>query len=80
MRLKVKSIDKRIKCIVSSCVLHNWCILEDDGEEFEEVQGDGLDFGVGQNLTADAYLGRRRANGGGVTKRDMLCSYIAGQP
>ena len=37
MRLNVKSLDKRIMCIVSACVLHNWCILEDDGEDFEDI-------------------------------------------
>ena len=81
MKLTVRSLDKRIKCIISACVLHNWCILEDDGEEgFEEFQGQSLDNDVGKNLTAEAYLGRRRANGGGSTKRDLLCQYIAGQP
>ena len=81
MKLKVKSLDKRIKCIVSACVLHNWCIIEDDGEEgFEAYEGVSLDNAVGRNITAEAYMGRRRANGGGTTKRDLLCQYIAGVP
>ena len=81
MKLKVKSLDKRIKCVVSACVLHNWCIMEDDGEDgFEEYEGNNLDNDVGRNLTAEAYLGRCRANGGGVTKRDLLCQYISTQP
>ena len=79
MRLKVNNLDKRIKCIVSSCVLHNWCIIEDDGDNFEDI-GLQLDLGVGTNITADAYLGRKRATGGGVNKRDLLCQYIATQP
>ena len=80
VKLKVRSLEKRINCIVSACVLHNWCIMEDDGDEFDEVQGGNLDLDVANNLTAKAYLGRRRANGGGITKRDLLCQYIAEQP
>ena len=81
LKLKVNSLDKRILCIVASCVLHNWCIMEDDGNDFEEFEaGESLDLDVGNNLTADAYLGRRRAVGGGITKRDLLCNFIANQP
>ena len=80
LKLKVQSLDKRIACIVAACVLHNWCIMEDDGEEFDDFEGENLDLNVGENITADAYLGRRRANGGGITKRNILCQYIAGQP
>ena len=80
VKLKVRSLEKRINCIVSACVLHNWCIMEDDGDEFDEVQGGNLDLDVANNITAEAYLGRRRANGGGITKRDLLCQYIAEQP
>ena len=54
--------------------------MEDDGDEFDEVQGGNLDLDVANNITAEAYLGRRRANGGGITKRDLLCQYIAEQP
>ena len=76
MKLKVKSLDKRIKCIVSACVLHNWCIFEDDccEESFDEYIAN-LDTDV-NTLPATAILGRRRALGGGMTKRDMLCNYI----
>ena len=80
LKLKVQSLEKRINCIVAACVLHNWCIMEDDGDDFEEFEGDNLDLNVGNNITAEAYLGRRRANGGGITKRDILCQYISGQP
>ena len=79
MKLKVNTLEKRIKCIVASCVLHNWCILEDDGEDFEDI-GSQLDLDVGQNITAEAYLGRKRATGGGVNKCNLLCEYIATQP
>ena len=33
VKLKVRSLEKRINCIVSACVLHNWYIMEDDGDE-----------------------------------------------
>ena len=79
MKLNVHSLEKRINCIVSACVLHNWCILQDDGDDFDDV-GEVLDNSVGQNLTAEAYMGRRRAAGGGQNKRDLLCQFIAGQP
>ena len=79
MKLKVHSLEKWINCIVSACVLHNWCILEDDGDDFDEV-GEVLDNSVGQNLTAEAYMGRRCTAGGGQNKRDLLCQFIAGQP
>ena len=80
LKLKVQSLEKRINCKVAACVLHNWCIMEDDGDDFEEFEGDNLDLNVGNNITAEAYLGRRRATGGGITKRDILCQYISGQP
>ena len=72
----MKSLDKWIKCIVSSCVLHNWCIIEDDCDEkaFDQYVAD-LDTDV-TNLRATAVLGCRRAIGGGMTKHDMLCEYI----
>ena len=76
MKLKVKTLDKCIKCIVSACVLHNWCIFEDDCSEdtFDDYISN-LDTEV-TTMPATAVLGRRRAMGGGLTKRDMLCSYI----
>ena len=79
MKLKVYSIEKRIQCVVAACVLHNWCIMEDDDEDFEDI-GTKLDTGVACNITADAYLSRKRASGGGMNKRNILCAYIAGQP
>ena len=79
MKLKVNSIKKRIQCVVAACVLHNWCIMEDDDEDFEDI-GIKLDTGVARNITTDAYLGRKRASGGGMNKRNILCGYIAGQP
>ena len=63
-------------CVVSTCVLHNWCIFENDVDEdgFEETISN-LDFNVNR-FSAEAELGCRRALGGGNTKCEMLCDYI----
>ena len=72
MKLTVKCLEKRIACIVRTCVLHNWCIFEDDCEEdsFEEFISN-LDYEVNK-FSASSVIGRHRALGGGMTKRDML--------
>ena len=76
LKLKVKSLEKKIIYIVSACVLHNWCILENDVDEEEcEETISNLDFNVNR-FSAEAELGRRRALGGGNTKREMLCNFI----
>ena len=76
MKLKVKSLEKRIACIVTACVLHNWCIFEDDcDEEIFEDYVSNIDFTVNR-FSAKTILGRCRALGGGLTKREMLCTYI----
>ena len=79
LKLKVKTLEKKIACIVSACVLHNWCIIENDvdEEEFNEVIS-SFDCNVNR-FTAEAELGRRRALGGGNTKCEMLCAYIDGK-
>ena len=76
MKLIVKSLEKRIACIISACVLHNWCIFEDDCDEenFEDYVSN-IDFTVNR-FSAETIMGRRRALGGGLTKREMLCAYI----
>ena len=76
LKWKVKSSEKKIMCIVSTCVLHNWCILENnvDEDDFEEAISN-FDFNVNR-FSAEAELGHRRALGGGNTKREMLCDYI----
>ena len=76
LKLKVKSLNKKIMCIVSACVLHNWCILENDVDEddFEEAISN-LDLNVNR-FSTEAELGHRRALSGGNTKHDMLCDYI----
>ena len=76
MKLKVKSLEKRITCIISACVLHNWCIFEDDYDEenFEDYISN-IDFTVNR-FSAYTIMGRHRALRGGLTKREMLCTYI----
>ena len=68
MKLKVKSLDKRINCIVSACVLHNWCIFEDDCDKdnFQDYVSN-IDFTVNR-FSVETILGRRRALEGGLTK------------
>ena len=72
----MKSLDKKVLCIVSACVLHNWCIIENDVEEEDFAQVvSNLNFNVNR-FSAEAELGHRRAMAGGNTKREMLCEYI----
>ena len=32
LKLKFKNHHKQILCVVAACVLHNWCLMEDDGD------------------------------------------------
>ena len=38
--LKFRSNEKRIKAVVAACVLHNWCLMEDDDDETLFRMGD----------------------------------------
>ena len=74
--LKFRSNKKHILCVVATCVLHNWCLLEDDEDEtlFEHL---GLDLETDvDDSTTDQELGVRCANTGGATKREILCNII----
>ena len=75
--LHFRSNKKRIQCVVACCVLHNWCLIEDNDDEsaFENI-GDELETEV--NL--DEASGVQRSNSGGVTKRDILCDIISKLP
>ena len=75
--LKCRSHEKRIICVVAACVLHNWCLIEDDDDEtlLELLNGE-LEVDVNDNVTAETILGAHRANAGGVTKCLILCDYI----
>ena len=73
----MKTDEKRILCVTAACVLHNWCLMEDDDDEtsFDEIDTK-LDTAVCENVPASAVMGRKRAMGGGSTKREMYCEYI----
>ena len=74
--LKCKSNNKRIKVVVATCVLHNWCLMEDDDDETVfELLDQQLEVDVNDHITAAAAEGVR-ANSGGVTKRDILSTII----
>ena len=74
--LKCKSNTKRIKVVVAACVLHNWCLMEDDDDETVfELLDQQLEVDVNDHITAAAAEGVR-ANSGGVTKRDILSTII----
>ena len=81
--LKFRSNDKRIKCVVAACVLHNWCLMEDDDDdslfklaEQNEVT-ELLQTDVNDYFPAALIIGKRRANAGGNTKREMLSAIIS---
>ena len=66
---------KRIKIVVAACILHNWCIMEDDtddtlfqlaGEHHDEIESD-----VNDHIPASLMAETRCATAGGNTKRDM---------
>ena len=74
-----KSNKKRIKIIVAACVLHNWCIMEDDDDEeaFDSLVHESLRTDVSDQKPAEVILGRRRALGGGNMKRNLMRDYIS---
>ena len=65
--------------MVAACVLHNWCIMEDDHDEegFEMFVNHSLRTDISDNKPAEAIIGQCRALDGGNTKRNILCNYIA---
>ena len=75
--LKFKSNEKRITSVVAACVLHNWCLMEDDDDDtvFDLLEVE-LETDVTNHIAADTVLGAHRANAGGVNKRLILCEYI----
>ena len=77
--LKHKDNDKRILVVVAACVLHNWCIMEDDEDDriFRMAENvTELETSVNDHFPAALILGTRRANAGGNTKRDLLRDII----
>ena len=82
LHVTAKSNTKRINIVVAACVLHNWCIMEDDDDEegFEVLVNQSLRTDISSDKPAEAIIGRRRALGGGNTKRNLLCGQIATLP
>ena len=61
---------------MATCVLHNWCLMEDDDDETVfDLLDQELEVDVNDHITAAAVEGGR-ANSGGVTKRDILSNMI----
>ena len=76
--LPFRSNKKRIQCVVVCCVLHNWCLTEDDDDESAfEAFGEELETDVNAE---EAINGTQRNSSGGVTKRDILCDMIRNLP
>ena len=81
--LPFRSNKKRIKCIVACCVLHNWCLMEEDDDEsaFELLNQDQeLATDVNDDIPVNVILGNQRVNSGGLTKRDILCDLVSKLP
>ena len=40
LKLNVTKPKKRVLCVIASCVLHNWCLMEDDVDDsvFDHVE------------------------------------------
>ena len=66
--------------IVAACLLHNWCLMEDDEDvtSFAEVEYLEMDGHIG--IPASAIVGRHVACGPGRTKRDLLCNIMQNLP
>ena len=72
--LPFRSNNKRIQCVVACCVLHNWCLIEDDADETAfEAMGEELETDV--NLD-DGGATLQQSSSGGITKRDILCDIV----
>ena len=75
--LRSRNNDKRIVHVVAACVLHNWCLMEDDDDEeiFGLVDGN-LETDVNDYMPASAIVGTHRANAGGNNKRDLIANNL----
>ena len=71
--------EKRIKIVVAACILHNWCIMEDDIAEsiFHLADHDEIETDVNDHIPASLMADTRRPTAGGNTKRDMLSAIIS---
>ena len=56
--LKCKSNNKCIKIVVATCMLHNWCLMEDDDDEtIFNLLDQELEMDVNDHITAAATEG-----------------------
>ena len=74
--LRCCSNDKRIVHVVAACVLHNWCLLEDDADESVFDLIEDLETDVNDYMPASAIVGTRRAYAGGNNKREMIANIL----
>ena len=67
-------------CVIVACVLHNWCLIEDDEDTdvFEYVDELEVDGCIG--IPTATIIRNRRAHGPGSHKRDMLAAVINNLP
>ena len=77
LKLKCKNHDKQILCVVACCVLHNWCLMEDNDDISSFDVMDELETDGHLGSPAAAVLGNTVACGSGTHKRDQLCRQIA---
>ena len=80
MKLKCKHQNKRVMTVVACCVLHNWCLMEDDGDissfdAIEELETEGH-----LGIPAISILGQQLALGGGTHKCDQLMHIVSSLP
>ena len=75
LKLKCKNHEKRVMCVVAACVLHNWCIIEDDGDISSFDAMDELETEGHLGIPANAILGLE--NKSSTHKRDQICRLIA---
>ena len=77
LKITAQSNLKRIKIVVAACVLHNWCILEDNADEdaFEEIIVQSLRHDISHGKPASSIVGRCRACGGGEYKEEHAAEF-----
>ena len=79
-KLKCKHQGKRVTTVVACCVLHNWCLMEDDGDisSFEAI--DELKTEGHLGVPTISILGQCLALGDGTHKHDQLLHIVSNLP
>ena len=72
LKLKCKNHDKQILCVVACCVLHNWCLMEDNNDISSFDAMDELETDGHLGLPAAAVLGNTVDCGSGTHKRPVV--------